>query len=367
METLLTVPGQAQPSATRRPRSRPPVAATVAALWAVLQLALALGHLAGLDVTPWAGTDPSVLSALSTSTVAVLVAALSGMSLAGLAAGRRRGRRSARVAGGMLLATGLVVALALADVRSLTLLGYLPMVLLHYIGVEPFAGQDMTIPAPVLLSLTHSVGGVALLLTGLAVFTGSRVRGSTASGKDREEAERRRIAALRVGRWAVGVAVAVPLVYASTRVAWALGIPLGVSDEFLVMLGDAKFAGLGLGLFGILGSLLTLGLVQRWGEVFWSWVPRIGGRAVPVSLAVVPALFVAMAVISAGISFAVIILGGEIDRLPGEPVDWGAWAPELLWVPWGLALGVAALAYRVRREGWDDAGPEKRAQRHTTK
>jgi len=31
-------------------------------------------------------------------------------------------------------------------------------------------------------------------------------------------------------------------------------------------------------------------------------------------------------------------------------VDWGAWAPELLWVPWGIALGVAALAYRVRRE-----------------
>ena len=30
----------------------------------------------------------------------------------------------------------------------------------------------------------------------------------------------------------------------------ALGIPFGVSDEFLVALGDAKYAGLGLGLFG---------------------------------------------------------------------------------------------------------------------
>ncbi len=152
-------PRQAQPSATHRPRSRPRVAATVAGLWAVLQLGLALGHLAGLDVTPSTGADPSALSALSTSTVAVVVAVLAGVSLAALAALHRRDGRPARPAGGLLLATGIVVALALADVRSLTLLGYLPMVLLHYVGVEPFAGQDIAIPAPVLLSLTHSVGG----------------------------------------------------------------------------------------------------------------------------------------------------------------------------------------------------------------
>jgi hypothetical protein len=350
METVLATHERHEASAAHRSGSRRPVAATIAALWAVLQLGLALGHLAGLDVTPWAGADPSVFSAVSTSTVAVLVAALSGVSLTALVVAHRRHGRWVRVAGGLLLIFGVVVALALADVRSLTLLGYLPMVLLHYVGVEPFAGHEMTIPAPVLLSLTHSVGGVGLLLTGLAVLTGSRVVGSTAAGEERGDVQRRHVAALRVGRWAVGIAVAAPLVYASTRVAWALDIPFGVSEEFLVLLGDGKYAGLGLGLFGIVGALLTLGLVQRWGEVFPSWLPRIGGRPVPVSLAVVPALFVAMAVISAGIGFAVIILGGEIDGLPGEPVDWGAWAPELLWVPWGIALGVAALSYRVRRE-----------------
>lgn len=350
MDTVIATQGRAQPTITGRAGSATPVAPALSAVWALLALGLSLGHLAGLDVTPWAGADPSVLSALSTSTVAVFVSVISAVSLAALAVGHRRPGRPAQVAGGLLLVSGLVVALALADVRSLTLLGYLPMVLLHYVGVEPFAGQDMTIPAPVLLSLTHSVGGVGLLLSGLAALTGSRVRGGTAAGEDREDAKRRRVAALRVGQWAVGVAVAVPLVYASTRVAWALGIPFGVSDEFLVLLGDAKYAGLGLGLFGIMGALLTLGLVQRWGEVFWSWLPRIGGRPVPLSLAVVPALFVAMAVVSAGIGFAVIILGGDAAQLPGEPVDWGAWAPELLWVPWGIALGVGALAYRVRRE-----------------
>ena len=350
METVFATHGRAQPATTVRAGSRTPVAATFSAVWALIALGLSLGHLAGLEATPWESAEPSVLRGLSSTTVAALVAVLSAVSLAALAVLHRRDERPARVAGGLLLACGLVVALALADVRSLTLLGYLPMVLLHYVGMEPFASQNMTIPAPVLLSLTHSIGGVGLLLTGLATFTGSRVRGSTTAGEDREDAQRRRVTALRVGRWAVGVAIAVPLAYASTRVAWALGIPFGVSDEFLVLLDDAKYAGLGLGLFGIVGALLTLGLVQRWGEVFWSWVPLIGGRAVPVSLAVIPALFVAMAVISAGIGFAVIILGGEIDRLPGEPVDWGAWAPELLWVPWGIALGLAALAYRVRRE-----------------
>ena len=200
MDTVIAARGRPEVSATHRSGSHRPVATTIAALWAVLQLGLALGHLAGLDVTPWAGADPSVLRALSTSTVAVLVAALSGVSLAALAVGHRRIGRRARVAGGLLLGAGIVVALALADVRSLTLLGYLPMVLLHYVGLEPFASQDMTIPAPVFLSLTHSLGGVSLLLTGLAALTGSRVRGSTVAGEDRDDARRRRSAAQRVGR-----------------------------------------------------------------------------------------------------------------------------------------------------------------------
>lgn len=317
---------QHRPSDAARGRSRAPVATAVAAAWAALHLALA-------DSSP--------------------VVALAAVSLVALALAHRGGRRSARLAGVLLLASGVVVALVLADQRSLTLLGYLPMVLLHLAGLGPFASQDITIPVSVLLSLSHSIGGVGLLLSGLATLVRSGGRAVSHPGEDGERAdhlERRRGAAMRVGRWSVAVAVVAPLVYASTRLAWALGIPLGVTDEFLVLLGDAKFAGLGLGLFAIVGALLTLGLVQRWGETFWSWLPIVGGRPVPVSLAVVPGLFIAMAVVSAGIGFARLILGGEVESLPGEPVDWAAWAPELLWVPWGVALGVAALAYRVRRE-----------------
>jgi hypothetical protein len=143
--------------------------------------------------------------------------------------------------------------------------------------------------------------------------------------------------------------VAVPLFYAATRLAWALGIPFGVRAEFLVDLGDAKYAGLGLALFAVVGCLLTLGLVQRWGEVFWSWVPVTGGRPVPVGLAVVPATFVASLVASAGLSFLRLVAVGEVSRIPGSESDWAAWLPEMFWPLWGVALGVAALAYRARR------------------
>jgi hypothetical protein len=87
--------------------------------------------------------------------------------------------------------------------------------------------------------------------------------------------------------------------------------------------------------------LLTLGLIMRWGERFPRWVPLLGGRRVPVWLAVVPASVVSAAVTVAGlmvIRFAV--EGGSVSATA---------APGLLWLPWGLALGVATYAYAERR------------------
>ena len=52
---------------------------------------------------------------------------------------------------------------------------------------------------------------------------------------------------------------------------------------------------------------------------------------------------------SAGLSFWRLVLVGELSRLPGATVDWAAWAPELLWPVWGVALAVACLAYLGRR------------------
>lgn len=86
-----------------------------------------------------------------------------------------------------------------------------------------------------------------------------------------------------------------------------------------------------------------------WGEVFWPWLPRVGGRPVPLALALVPGRLVAGAVLSAGLSFWRLVVVGEFAKIPGARSDWAAWAPELLWPVWGVALAVACLAYLEQR------------------
>lgn len=88
-------------------------------------------------------------------------------------------------------------------------------------------------------------------------------------------------------------------------------------------------------------ALLTLGLVQRWGEVFPRWVPGIGGRRVPVSFAVgaatAGALLVAAFIVRA-------FVGGEPRHPlpPGcTPPGWdvlGFYLPMVLWPPLLLAV-----------------------------
>ncbi|MFC7598105.1 hypothetical protein ACFQU3_22535 [Terrabacter sp. GCM10028922] len=343
-------PRDAHPPSDRRRDRR--LAPLLALAWSLAYLSLAVLHLVGRGFAPWTPTEASVLGSLGARAVSVAIMVLAATALAALAlsvpdrpdrahpVGDARGRTvGGRLGPVLLVVVGLLVALTLADTRSLTFLGYLPMVLLGLVGVGPADDVDPALLGPALLAMGQSVGGLALVVTGLTAVTARRP-GSEAWSSER---------AARLGRWAAAVAVAVPLFYASTRVAWALGVPFGVRDVFLDELGDARYAGLGLALFGLVGCLLTLGLVQRWGEVFWSWVPGIGGRPVPVGLAVVPATFVASLVTSAGLSFLRLLAVGELSRIPGSEADWAAWAPEMFWPLWGVALGVAALAYRARR------------------
>jgi hypothetical protein len=67
---------------------------------------------------------------------------------------------------------------------------------------------------------------------------------------------------------------------------WLLGVPFGIPAEQL----PGMMQNIGLGsavavtVVPALGSLLTLGLAYRWGQVFPRWVPRLGRRRVPCSL-----------------------------------------------------------------------------------
>lgn len=146
---------------------------------------------------------------------------------------------------------------------------------------------------------------------------------------------------------AVGVAVAVPVIYASTRILWALGIPFGLSPEFYsegLQVG-MWHSGLALAIAGLLGALLTLGLVQRWGERFPRWTGPLVGRRVPILLATIPAGIVTLAMFTGGMGMihSVLLNGVSIDG------NWVTIGPTLLFPLWALALGWATYAYRARR------------------
>jgi hypothetical protein len=105
--------------------------------------------------------------------------------------------------------------------------------------------------------------------------------------------------------------------------------------------GGAILATMGLG-----GAALTLGLVQRWGEVYPGWIPRLGGKPVRPRAAIIPASLAAILLTSAGLTWVRWALAG---RFTLEADTWGLHLPQLFWPLWGAALGAATVAYHLRR------------------
>jgi hypothetical protein len=152
----------------------------------------------------------------------------------------------------------------------------------------------------------------------------------------------------------------VPVFYALTRYAWALGFPLGMSEEYLRYGQESGTwtSGLFLATFGLVGALLMLGLVQRWGEVFPRWMIGLAGRRVPIALAVVPASLVSVLLVVGGIviwsGLAQMVAALEAGGAEGIGIIGGIIfqvGPTLLFPVWGVALAVAALGYYYRRRG----------------
>ncbi|OIJ24040.1 hypothetical protein [Nocardioides luteus] len=328
-------------------RTQPRSSVRRAAPWVAGAWALAFGALSALALLdripdPWAPEPASPLGGLSGTQMSwvVTVAALLVLGAGGWGAGSQE-RPAQRRAGRLLVAVGLVVALVVSDVRALSFLGYLPQTLLALVGIGPVAGHlNWGILIDSGTALAHAVGGLATVVAGVGLLERAEPGGRIDWGRW-----------TRWGRPAVTVAVVVPLLYAVTRIAWAMGVPLGIRPEMLDELGSGRWAGFGLALFAVVGALLTWGLLARWGEVFWSWMPRLGGRPVPVAMALVPGILVAGAVTSAGLSFWRMVVTGDLWMVPGATSDWAAWAPEMLWPVWGAALAVACLAYLGRRTG----------------
>jgi hypothetical protein len=248
------------------------------------------------------------------------------------------------------MALGLTAAVLVPDYRILVAVAYAPIFLVAApFGLTGDASFFDAVTPIVLHQVAIMVGGIAWI--GLSVVYSRVLAGACARcGRGAGPRWTEPGAAARWGRWAVVVAVVIPLVYAATRWAWALGIPLGVTDEFLREgAGNGMWlAGAALGTIAVGGALLTTGLTLRWGERFPEWLPVVGGRSVPIALAVVPAIIVAAIVASAGTMFIRMTLTGADF---GGLAEWGALGPELLWPAWAVALAAAAVAYGLRRQG----------------
>lgn len=306
---------------------------TLALLWTVL----GRGYPYGPDDP---GHNTSVLRWLDPAVGAPLLAAMLLITAVLLLVmhGPARPPGPARLAMlGWLGAVVVALVIVVPDSRVLTLAGYAPILIIG----APFGWPDVDYSTVFTWQLGNQVVSLAGgLLIALAALRWQRRTAGTCEkcGRgDQDHGWMSPAAAARWGRWAVGVAAAVPAAYAVTRLAWLAHIPLGVSDEMLADLhrGGAVWAGAGLGAFALVGAWLTVGLVRPWGE-------RLFGRRVPIKLATVPASLVAVAVTAASVG-----LLGQPETYDGGMTM--AHIPMLLWPLWGAALGAAAYAYHLRR------------------
>ena len=331
-----------------------------AAAWSLIYGALGLywasggaGFPFGTENDPRAAVE-SILGGARADTVAPLVAALGLVGAAvAVAMARGLGSRGHNILRGLLLgfawASSVALLLVVPDRRVLVAVAYAPIFVVGApFGWPPVSYFEVALPWPVINQFVCVAGGFLWAGTALAYWRRARLACGRCGRTDARGGWTTPGSAARWGRWAVGVAVVVPLLYAATRWAWALGIPLGISTEFLQEGQETGmwWAGAALSTVDLAGAVLTLGLVQRWGEIFPRWMVGLSGRRVPPAMAIVPTSLVSVMVTSAGLQVVREFLAD------GFPTDgWATIAPGLFWPVWGGALGAATLAYYYRRRG----------------
>jgi len=290
--------------------------------------------------------------------VAWIVVISTGIPAAAVGTAMLRGMRVLRpilMTAGALLAV--ILLLLMTDVTLLIVLGYTP-----YGIVTLFTGAEFSRVYLGLLTQWTTVHQLLCLVGGFlwlaATLSYARRSGDAClycGRRDGPEGWTSPKNAARWGRIAVCVSMIAPVLYAITRYAYALGIPLGISEEFLRFGQENGMwtQGLSMATFGLVGAVLTLGLTQRWGELFPRWMIGLAGRRVPIGLAVVPASFVSVLLVVGSIAmwsgFAQLV--GTTLTGQTEAIDIIGLAPTMLFVVWGVALAVATLGYYYRRRG----------------
>ncbi|MCL7454837.1 MAG: hypothetical protein M8467_17505, partial [Anaerolineae bacterium] len=292
--------------------------------------------------------------------VAWTVVILAGIPAAAVGAAMLRGVRSKAlrplfISAGALL--GGVLLLLMTDVTLLIVLGYTPYGIVALFTGAEFSEVYLGLLTP--WTTVHQflclVGGFLWLAATLSYARRSGDACLYCGRRDGPEGWTSPKNAARWGRIAVYASMAVPVLYAITRYAYALGIPLGISEEYLRFGQESGMwtQGLFMATFGLVGAVLTLGLTQRWGDVFPRWMIGLAGHRVPIGLAVVPASLVSVLLVVGSIAmwsgFAQLV--GKALTGETEAIDIIGLAPTMLFVVWGVALAVATLGYYYRRRG----------------
>lgn len=187
----------------------------------------------------------------------------------------------------------------------------------------------------------------------MTMTTAHRTIGIEAVGRPESRATSPAPGVPRWARRAAVLAVLTTVPSALWRIAMAVGIPVGASEEMVAehygfpSWGLAYVIGLSLLVVGL--ASLTLGLVQRWGEVAPGWMPVIGGRRVPPMAAVVPAVVGAVLLTLLWVT-AIGNFGLIADEYGLEGMEQVAvlacYLPLLLWGP---LLAAVTVAYHRRR------------------
>jgi len=333
--------------------------ALVALVWTVTGADFPFGTNLHDPASPLRGLTPGVGAPLFAAILSVTTLAL--VTMAAPSATRLRGAsRAALASWTAVVATALVAVVPTASV--LAILGYAPGIIVGApFGWPADLDYGLIFNWPV-ANQFWCLGGGTLIGAATVAFL-RRTRGACVRcGRVPDREPGRRLD--RWAGWAVGVAVTVPLLYAATRSAWVFDIPFATNRADLNELraNGGQWAGLALASFAIVGAGLTLGLIRPWGEVFPRWLPGIRGRRVPVTLAVIPATIVSLALVSAGLDVLTSDLGlTALRRRDGYVL------PMTLWPLWGAVLGLATYAYTVRRRGTCPACGGERGRSSVTK
>lgn len=296
--------------------------------------------------------------------IAWIVVMMAGIPAAVLGVAMLRGMRG-RTLRPLFIAVGILLAgillLLMTGLNLLVKFGYLPAVIFGLVTSEKsLAYLAAWTQGATIHQLLCLIGGFLWLAATMCYARRSGEACVYCGRRNDPEGWTSPIKAARWGRIAVYVAMAAPIFYAITRYAWALGFPLGlIGDQFRLGQETGTWVGgLSLATFGLVGAVLMLGLVQRWGEVFPRWMIGLAGRRVPIGLAVVPASIVAVLLIVGGIGIwsglaqmvaNLAATGVEDIEIIGAIVF--QLGPTLLFPVWGVALAVATLGYYYRRRG----------------